>query len=44
MIGATLTRFGNETFLPGAWNPVRERHRVAVNSRIRESVMARLPA
>lgn len=37
LIGATLTPFGNETFLPGAWNPVREGHRVAVNSWIRES-------
>ena len=24
LFGATLTPFGNETFLPGAWNPVRE--------------------
>jgi len=37
IIGATLTPFGNETFLPGAWNPVREAHRVAVNNWIRES-------
>jgi len=37
LIGATLTPFGNETFLPGAWNPVREGHRVAVNTWIRES-------
>ena len=37
IFGATLTPFGNETFLPGAWNPVRERHRVAVNNWIRES-------
>jgi lysophospholipase L1-like esterase len=37
LFGATLTPFGNETFLPGAWNPVRERHRVAVNGWIRES-------
>jgi lysophospholipase L1-like esterase len=37
LIGATLTPFGNETFLPGAWNPVRETHRVAVNDWIRES-------
>ena len=36
LFGATLTPFGNETFLPGAWNPVRERHRVAVNTWIRE--------
>lgn len=36
-IGATLTPFGNETFMPGAWNPVRETHRVAFNKWIRES-------
>jgi lysophospholipase L1-like esterase len=35
--GATLTPFGNETFLPGAWNPVREEHRVAFNNWIRNS-------
>jgi len=37
LFGATLTPFGNETFLPGAWNSVREAHRVAVNNWIRES-------
>ena len=37
LFGATLTPFGNETFLPGAWNPVREGHRVALNEWIRES-------
>lgn len=37
LFGATLTPFGNETFLPGAWNPVREGHRVAVNNWIRDS-------
>jgi lysophospholipase L1-like esterase len=37
LFGATLTPFGNETFLPGAWNPVREEHRVAVNHWLRES-------
>src|SRR6202795_3048222 len=37
LFGATLTPFGNETFLPGAWNPVREGHRVAVNHWVRES-------
>jgi lysophospholipase L1-like esterase len=37
LFGATLTPFGNETFLPGAWNPVREGHRVAFNAWIRES-------
>lgn len=37
LFGATLTPFGNETFLPGAWNPVREGHRVAVNHWIRDS-------
>ena len=37
LFGATMTPFGNETFLPGAWNPVREGHRVAVNNWIRKS-------
>jgi lysophospholipase L1-like esterase len=37
LFGATLTPFGNETFMPGAWNPERERHRVAFNNWIRES-------
>jgi len=37
LFGATLTPFGNETFLPGAWNPVRESHRVAFNDWIRDS-------
>jgi lysophospholipase L1-like esterase len=37
LLGATLPPFGNETFLPGAWNPVREGHRVAVNTWIRAS-------
>jgi lysophospholipase L1-like esterase len=37
IIGATLTPFGNETFMANAWNPTRERHRVAVNQWIRES-------
>ena len=37
LYGATLTPFGNETFLPGAWNPVRENHRAAFNKWIRES-------
>jgi lysophospholipase L1-like esterase len=37
LFGATLTPFGNETYLAGAWNPVREGHRVAVNTWIRES-------
>jgi lysophospholipase L1-like esterase len=37
VLGATLTPFGNETYLPGAWNPVREEHRVAVNTWIRTS-------
>ena len=31
IIGATLTPFGNETFMANAWNPTREKHRVAVN-------------
>jgi lysophospholipase L1-like esterase len=34
---ATLTPFGNETFLPGAWNPAREQHRAVYNNWIRES-------
>jgi lysophospholipase L1-like esterase len=37
LYGGTLTPFGNETFLPGAWNPGREAHRVAFNNWIRES-------
>jgi lysophospholipase L1-like esterase len=37
IIAATLTPFGNETFMANAWNPTREKHRVAVNTWIRES-------
>src|SRR5438128_2405088 len=37
LFGATLTPFGNETYLPGAWNPVREEHRAAFNEWIRAS-------
>ncbi len=37
LIGATLTPFGNETFMANAWNPTREKHRVAVNAWIRKS-------
>jgi lysophospholipase L1-like esterase len=37
LIGATLTPFGNETYMANAWNPTREKHRVAVNAWIRES-------
>lgn len=37
IFGATLTPFGNETYMPGAWNPVREEHRVAFNAWIRDS-------
>ena len=37
IIGATLTPFGNETFMANAWNPTREQHRVAVNAWMRES-------
>ncbi len=37
LIGATLTPFGNETYMRGAWNAVREGHRVAVNAWIRDS-------
>ncbi|HWB48860.1 MAG TPA: SGNH/GDSL hydrolase family protein [Stellaceae bacterium] len=36
MIGATLTPFWNETFLPGAWNARREAVREAVNAWLRE--------
>jgi lysophospholipase L1-like esterase len=36
IFGATLTPFENETFLPGAWNPERERTRQAVNEWVRE--------
>jgi lysophospholipase L1-like esterase len=36
IIGATLTPFGNETFMANAWNPTRERHRVTVNEWIRK--------
>jgi lysophospholipase L1-like esterase len=37
IFGATLTPFGNETFMANAWNPTRERHRVLVNTWMRES-------
>jgi len=37
IIGATLTPFGNETYMANAWNPTRETHRVAVNAWIRGS-------
>ena len=36
IIGATLTPFGNETFMANAWNPTREKHRVTLNTWIRE--------
>ena len=36
-IAATLTPFGNETFMANAWNPTRETHRVAFNDWIRTS-------
>jgi lysophospholipase L1-like esterase len=36
IIGATLTPFGNETYMANAWNPQREEVRVAVNSWIRD--------
>jgi lysophospholipase L1-like esterase len=39
MIGATLTPFWNETFLPGAWNPRREAVREAVNAWLREGTV-----
>jgi lysophospholipase L1-like esterase len=37
IIGATLTPFGNETFMANAWNPTREEHRATLNEWIRES-------
>jgi lysophospholipase L1-like esterase len=37
IIGATLTPFGNETFMANAWNPTREKHRETVNEWIRNS-------
>jgi lysophospholipase L1-like esterase len=37
IIGATLTPFGNETFMANAWNPTREKHRALVNTWMRES-------
>jgi len=37
IIGATLTPFGNETFMANAWNPTRERHRLTVNEWIRNA-------
>ncbi len=36
IIGATLTPFGNETYMADAWNPRREEVRVAVNRWIRD--------
>ncbi len=36
IIGATLTPFGNETYMANAWNPRREEVRLAVNNFIRE--------
>ncbi|MBV8121631.1 MAG: SGNH/GDSL hydrolase family protein, partial [Alphaproteobacteria bacterium] len=36
IIGATLTPFGNETYMANAWNPQREEIRIAVNNWIRE--------
>lgn len=35
--GCTLLPFENETYLPGAWTPARERHRLAVNDWIRQA-------
>ena len=35
IFGGTITPFENETFLPGAWNPARERIRQEVNAWIR---------
>jgi lysophospholipase L1-like esterase len=36
IVGATLTPFGNETYMAGAWNPQREEVRRAVNGWIRD--------
>jgi len=36
IVGATLTPFGNETYMAGAWNPGREEVRIAVNRWIRD--------
>jgi lysophospholipase L1-like esterase len=36
IFGATLTGFENETFLPGAWTPEREKTRQAFNEWVRE--------
>ncbi len=36
VIGATLTPFGNETYMANAWNPQREEIRLAVNGWIRD--------
>jgi lysophospholipase L1-like esterase len=36
IFGATLTPFENETFLPGAWTPEREKTRQRVNEWVRE--------
>jgi lysophospholipase L1-like esterase len=35
IIGATLTPFGNKTYMADTWNPTREGHRVTVNEWIR---------
>ncbi len=37
IVGATLTPFGNETYMADAWNPRREEVRAAVNRWIRDS-------
>ena len=37
LIAATLTPFGNETFMANAWNPEREKQRAAFNSWIRNT-------
>jgi lysophospholipase L1-like esterase len=37
VMGATLTPFENETFLPGAWNPQREGIRQEVNEWVRKT-------
>ncbi len=41
IVGATLTPFGNETYMADAWNPRREEVRPAVNAWIREAAALR---
>jgi lysophospholipase L1-like esterase len=37
VVAGTLTPFENETFLPGAWNPRREKERESVNAWLRQT-------